>query len=141
MPDHLRAIAQSEAKSLQSLEITTVELEWVQVLAEGWAYPLKGFMREDEFLQTIHFNCIQSTEQRQRFNQSVPIVLSVSEEERNRLDGVSSLVLHYNHQPVAILRKPEFYRQPKEERCARQFGTTNQAHPYIKVDIIWSGVL
>lgn len=133
MPEHLKSIAQSEALSLQSIEITTVELQWVQVLAEGWAHPLKGFMREDEFLQTIHFNCIQSTERQHRFNQSIPIVLSVSEEERNRLDGVSSLALHYNHQPVAILRKPEFFRQPKEERCARQFGTTNPGHPYIKV--------
>lgn len=41
----------SEAKSLPTLEITEVELQWVQVLSEGWAYPLKGFMREDEYLQ------------------------------------------------------------------------------------------
>ena len=27
----------------------------------------------------------------------------------------------------------EFYEHRKEERCARQFGTTNPGHPYIKV--------
>jgi 3'-phosphoadenosine 5'-phosphosulfate synthase len=30
----------------------------VQVLAEGWASPLKGFMREREFLQVLHFNTL-----------------------------------------------------------------------------------
>lgn len=34
-----------------ALEITEVDLQWVQVLAEGWASPLKGFMREDQYLQ------------------------------------------------------------------------------------------
>ena len=29
-----------------------------QVLGEGWAQPLKGFMREREFLQCQHFNCL-----------------------------------------------------------------------------------
>jgi 3'-phosphoadenosine 5'-phosphosulfate synthase len=31
------------------------------------------------------------------------------------------------------LRKPEIYEHRKEERCARQFGLTNEGHPYIKV--------
>lgn len=44
----------AEANSLPSLEITEVELQWVQVLSEGWAYPLKGFMREDEYLQVSY---------------------------------------------------------------------------------------
>ncbi len=30
----------------------------MQVLAEGWASPLKGFMREREYLQVIHFNTL-----------------------------------------------------------------------------------
>lgn len=34
---------------------------------------------------------------------------------------------------MAILRKPEFYYQRKEERCSRQFGTNNPQHPYIKM--------
>jgi len=29
-----------------------------QVLSEGWGHPLKGFMREQEFLQCQHFNCL-----------------------------------------------------------------------------------
>lgn len=34
---------------------------------------------------------------------------------------------------MAVLRQPEFYENRKEERCARQWGTTCPSHPYIKV--------
>lgn len=36
-----------------------VEAQWLQVLSEGWAHPLRGFMNEDDYLQTLHFNCIK----------------------------------------------------------------------------------
>lgn len=104
------------------------------MLSEGWAYPLRGFMRENEYLQVLHFNCIRNEDEpSMRDNQSVPIVLSCSDEDRIRLSDCSAISLHYGHKPVAILRKPEFYFQRKEERCSRQFGTNNPKHPYIKM--------
>lgn len=116
------------------MEITTVEQQWLQVLSEGWAYPLRGFMREDEYLQTLHFNCIRNeSEPTICENQSVPIVLSCSEADKERIENASSISLFYEGNPVAILRKPEIYYQRKEERCARQFGTNDQRHPYIKL--------
>lgn len=39
--------AKAEAASLQSLGISEIDVQWLQVLAEGWAAPLTGFMRED----------------------------------------------------------------------------------------------
>ncbi|KAH8322853.1 hypothetical protein KR059_008962 [Drosophila kikkawai] len=126
-------VLRHEAESVQAIEISTVELQWVQVLAEGWAYPLRGFMREDEYLQTLHFNTLQSgMDGSYRENHSVPIVLSATTADKERLEGVSSLTLKYQGKPVAILRRPEFYYQRKEERLARQFGTSNPEHPYSK---------
>ncbi|XP_011213772.2 bifunctional 3'-phosphoadenosine 5'-phosphosulfate synthase [Bactrocera dorsalis] len=122
-----------EAKSLHSIPLTDVDLQWVQVLSEGWAHPLKGFMREDIFLQTLHFNSIATDDATTRKNQSVPIVLAVTEDIKNKLDGVSSVALTYKGNPVAIMRKPEFYYQRKEERVSRQFGTSHEDHPYIKI--------
>lgn len=133
VPDHLKAAVEAEAKTLPSISITTVELQWLQVLAEGWAHPLKGFMREKEYLQALHFNCMLSEDETMRENQSIPIVLSVSDDDKNRLDGVSALSLSYEGRIVAVLRKPEFYFQRKEERCARQFGTSHPNHPYVKM--------
>jgi 3'-phosphoadenosine 5'-phosphosulfate synthase len=36
------AQAKAEAEVLPSVEIGTVDLQWMQVLAEGWASPLTG---------------------------------------------------------------------------------------------------
>ena len=66
-------------------------------------------------------------------NLSVPIVLPVSTETKQELDGCAAVALEYQGSRVAILRNPEFYVHRKEERCARQWGTTCPQHPYIKV--------
>ena len=51
--------------------------------------------------------------------------------DKKRLDGTGAITLRYENRPRAILRSPEFYEHRKEERCARQFGTTNPNHPYV----------
>jgi 3'-phosphoadenosine 5'-phosphosulfate synthase len=133
VPAHRKAAAIVEAKALPKLNINKVELEWLQILAEGWATPLKGFMRENEYLQTLHFNCVLTDDGSTRINQSVPIVLSLTESDKKRLEDVSAMTLTYNDIPVAIMRNPEFFHQRKEERCSRQFGTTNSNHPYVRL--------
>ena len=41
----------AEAETLPKIEMSKMDLEWFQILSEGWATPLNGFMREDEMLQ------------------------------------------------------------------------------------------
>lgn len=62
------------------------------MLSEGWATPLAGFMREREFLQTQHFGCLMDGGV---VNQSVPIVLPVSGEDKERLVGENAFTLVY----------------------------------------------
>ncbi|KAB0368383.1 hypothetical protein FD755_020149, partial [Muntiacus reevesi] len=107
-----------------------VDMQWVQVLAEGWATPLNGFMREREYLQCLHFDCLLDGGV---INLSVPIVLTATQEDKDRLDGCTAFALMYEGRRVAILRNPEFFEHRKEERCARQWGTTCKNHPYIKM--------
>ena len=66
-------------------------------------------------------------------NQSIPIVLPVHSADKERLEGVSAFTLQYEGRKLAILRTPEFYEHRKEERCSRQFGTSNKGHPYVEV--------
>lgn len=87
-------------------------------------------MREREYLQSQHFNCLLDDGV---VNQSVPIVLAVSTEDKVKCEGKAALALKYEGKVVAIAREPEFYEHRKEERCARQFGLTHPGHPYIKV--------
>lgn len=133
MAPQRKQTAVTEAKTLPTLNLSVVELQWLQVLSEGWAYPLRGFMRENEYLQALHFNCLLNDDDSVRENQSVPIVLSCTQGDKDRLAGSDAIALLYNDEPVATLRKPEFYFQRKEERCCRQFGTNNPRHPYIKM--------
>lgn len=86
-------------------------------------------MRQREFLESQHFNTIHG----HNINQSIPIVLPISDEVYTRVKNDSALALVHNNNYIAILRNPEFYGHRKEEREARTFGTTAEGHPYIKV--------
>lgn len=128
-PERLPAVME-EAATLPSVEISKLDLQWLQVLSEGWATPLTGFMREAEFLQSQHFGCYLEGGVT---NQSIPIVLPVTTEDKARLENEPAFVLKHNGKVYAILRQPEFYPHRKEERCSRQFGTSCRGHPYISM--------
>lgn len=78
-----------------------------QVLSEGWATPLTGFMREREFLQCQHFGCLMDGGV---VNQSVPIVLPLSTEDKERLMGENAFTLVYEGRWV-------WGRQGREKVC------------------------
>ena len=47
-------VAAAEAESLPSLDISSLDMEWLQVLSEGWASPMKGYvMSFDQFYHLI----------------------------------------------------------------------------------------
>nr|KAG5714669.1 hypothetical protein BaRGS_000157 [Batillaria attramentaria] len=130
VPDAKKAEAKKEAEALPAVDITKLDMQWTQVLAEGWASPLSGFMREHEYLQCQHFGCLLDGGVT---NQSIPIVLPIQTADKERLDGCNAFTLRYEGKRVAVLRNPEFFPHNKEERCCRQFGTSNQGHPYVKM--------
>lgn len=68
--------AKAELSKLPTIELSQLDLQWVQVLSEGWASPLKGFMREEQYLHCLQFKMLLDEGST---NQSIPIVLPVSE--------------------------------------------------------------
>ena len=86
-------------------------------------------MREREFLQCQHFSCLLDSG---LTNMSVPVVLAVTTQDKERLEEAEQFSLRYDGQLRATLHQPEFYPHRKEERCARQFGLTNPGHPAVK---------
>lgn len=94
-----------EAASLPRVKLSRIDLEWVHVLSEGWASPLSGFMRESEFLQTLHFNSLR-LEDGSVVNMSVPIVLAVGDPEKQRIGDSNKVALvSPDGNTVAILRE------------------------------------
>ncbi|NXB93772.1 PAPS2 synthase, partial [Vidua chalybeata] len=130
VPEDKLSSVQAEAEKLPALEITKLDLQWVQVLGEGWATPLTGFMREAEYLQVLHFGTLRNDGV---VNLSIPIVLPLSAEDKQRLEGSAALALSFQGRRLAVLRGPEFFAHRKEERCARVWGTTCPRHPHIQM--------
>ncbi|XP_064285973.1 bifunctional 3'-phosphoadenosine 5'-phosphosulfate synthase 2 isoform X1 [Passer domesticus] len=137
VPEDKLSSVRAEAETLPALEITKLDLQWVQVLSEGWATPLTGFMREAEYLQVLHFGTLLNGKKRLVadgvVNLSVPIVLPLSAEDKRRLEGSAALALRFQGRAVAVLRRPEFFAHRKEERCARVWGTACPRHPHIQM--------
>ena len=132
VPENQRSASKSEAESLPKLIINEHHLQWIHILSEGWASPITGFMREDQFLQTIHFNTIRHPNGTFA-NQSVPITLDISDQDYDRLRNTDAItLLKSNGEPVAILRDLEFYTNPKEEYAARTIGFTHAGHPTVE---------
>lgn len=137
--DAERSEKRRQAQSLPGIGLTRVDLEWVHVLSEGWASPLRGFMRESEFLQTLHFNALRLGDG-SVVNMSVPIVLAVDDAEKSRIGGSTSVALvDSGGDPVAILSNIEIYKHNKEERIARTWGTTASGLPYVEKAITNAG--
>mmetsp|Transcript_19106 Transcript_19106/g.43910 ORF Transcript_19106/g.43910 Transcript_19106/m.43910 type:complete len:409 (+) Transcript_19106:62-1288(+) len=135
VPDAERAAAEKHASELRgkgaSLEITEVDQQWVHVLSEGWAAPLEGFMTEQQYLQSLHFEHIFEGEK--PVSMAVPIVLPLSTEAKGKLEKESEITLVYNGVDLAILSSPEFFEHNKEERSGRTFGITHEKHPHIEL--------
>ncbi|CAN1841377.1 ATP sulfurylase 1, chloroplastic [Linum perenne] len=134
-----KEVRRNEAADLPKVKLTSIDVQWVHVLSEGWASPLCGFMRESEFLQTLHFNSLRLHDG-SVVNMSVPIVLPIDDlqkqciAESNRVALVDS-----NDNTIAILNDIEIYKHPKEERIARTWGTTAPGLPYVEQAITDSG--
>ena len=81
-----------ESESMPRVTLTRIDLEWVHVLSEGWASPLRGFMREDEYLQSLHFNCLRMKDG-SLVNMSLPIVLAIDDEAKERIGESNDVAL------------------------------------------------
>lgn len=121
-----------ESIDLESIDLDKTSVQWLQVLSEGWATPLKGFMREKEYLSCLHFSSI--FENGRLHSQSIPIVLPIDEQTKKRIERKKdAIVLKFNKKAIALLRDIEIYPHRKVERCARIFGCLIEEHPSIKL--------
>lgn len=158
VPDELKEERKREAETLVKVLLTDIDLNWLQTIGEGWASPLKGFMREGALVQTLHFNSMlvdpfnltgnKGMHERQtdfsnfqehapptRVSMSVPITLAITDFTKRNIEmaGASAVALvTRSGQTVAILRDPEIYDNRKEEIITRMYGAMDVGHPYIK---------
>lgn len=118
------------SRMLPKVELDIISLQWAQVIAEGWATPLEGFMREKEFLECIHFKTL--TVNNMVHSQSIPIVLPLLDTDKQKIRGFESVCLTHSNKMMGILTDIDIYQDRKKERCARTFGSVDAGHPSIK---------
>lgn len=132
VPEAQRQGAIKAAGHLEKLHLSEEEFQWVHVLAEGWASPLDGFMTEEQFLQSSHFEHLLVNGE--FIPMPVPIVKACTSEEKARIAGHERISLVAPDGSVAaVMLSPEVYEHKKEERAGRTFGFTHPGHPYIRM--------
>lgn len=119
---------------LSGLKVLDIDLETcqnLQCLAEGWAHPLKKFMNEMEVLEVLQMKTITDNVGK-RHIQSVPITCTCTNEQKEALEKEASIALKCKDagsDVLAVINKPVFFANRKEEICARTLGTWSQKHP------------
>jgi len=154
VPDDQLAAKKAEAATLAMVPMTDIDVNWLQVVGEGWAAPLKGFMREGVLVQALHFNSMlvdqnnftglggyhyketnwmQEHFPKERVSMPIPIVLPVTDFTRRSIEGKKAVALTNSAGvPLAILREPEVYEIRVRELIMRTWGIIDDEHPYIK---------
>lgn len=139
VPESQRTAKALEAEAMPKVRLTKIDLEWVHVISEGWASPLRGFMREDQYLQSLHFNSLR-IENGSFVNMSLPIVLAIDDETKERIGSSNDVgLVGPAGDLVGVLSSIEIYKHNKEERIARTWGSTAPGLPYVEEVITPAG--
>lgn len=105
-----------------------MQAEFVQTIGEGWAKPLNRFMNEMELTECLHKKTL--TVDGVTHLMSCPITQHCTKEVVDACKDKEFLALIYNGERVAIINKPVFYANRKEEIATRTFGCFETSHPY-----------
>ena len=88
-------------------------------------------MNELQLLEVMHMKTITDPLTGKKNLFSVPITCPLSAEEHERLQNAERIVLkcsEVSSDPLAVISKPQFFVNRKEEICARTFGTLSAKH-------------
>jgi sulfate adenylyltransferase len=120
-----RALA--EAEHLPKVQIGARELSDLEMLTVGALSPLTGFMGEKDYRSVIEEMALTSG-----LPWTIPVTLSLDEEETKRIGGASRVALIADGSAIALLDVEQVYRRDREAEAQSVFKTTDTAHPGVK---------
>jgi sulfate adenylyltransferase len=116
--------AAEEAPHLPKIDIGNRELSDLEMMAVGALSPLTGFMSEKDYrsvLEQMHLaNGLPWT---------IPVTLSIQEEEAKRIGGTPRIALVSGGRPIAIVDVESVFQRDREVEAESVFRTTDTAHP------------
>ena len=119
------------AAELPSIDLDLHQVQYLQTISEGWAYPLTGFMNELQLVESMHMKTVTDSNGVAHLL-SVPITQHVTTEQKEALTGKAAVALKcsaISDKVLAVIHKPVFFANRKEEICARTFGCFSVKHP------------
>jgi len=121
------AKASQEAEHLPKVAIGRRELSDLEMLAVGALSPLTGFVGEKDYhsvLEDMHLS--------NGLVWTIPVTLSVDEEEAKRIGGASRIALVSDGRAIAVADVDQIYRRNREKEAESVFRTTDVEHPGVK---------
>jgi sulfate adenylyltransferase len=97
------------------------------MLAVGAMSPLNGFMLEKDYRSVLEEMRLASG-----LVWSMPITLSLTDDDVKRIGGADVVTLTIGHEPVALLEMEQVYRRDRNEEAASVFQTTDSTHPGVR---------
>jgi sulfate adenylyltransferase len=119
--------AAEEAEHLPKIHIGTRELSDLEMMAVGALSPLTGFMGEKDYRSVI-----EQAHMANGLVWTIPVTLSLKEDEAKRIGGASQVALVSHGHTVAIVDVDQVYRRDREAEALSVFRTDDVAHPGVK---------
>lgn len=120
-------VSRTEAEHHPKLTLAAREAADLEMLAVGAMSPLTGFMLEKDYRSVLEEMRLASG-----LVWSMPITLSLTDQDVKRIGGADMVTLSIGDEPVADLEVAEVYRRDREEEAAAVFQTRDPAHPGVR---------
>ncbi len=129
VPDADRDKLADEARHFPKLVVKERELSDLEMLAVGALSPLTGFQGEADYRSVLRSMHLESGPA-----WTIPVTLSLSDEEAKRIGGTEAVTLAATEggEALAILEVSSIFRRDREEEARAVFGTQDVAHPGVK---------
>jgi sulfate adenylyltransferase len=120
-------LAVEESGHLPKIHVGARDLSDLEMMAVGALSPLTGFMEEKDY-----HSVIQEMHLSNGLAWTIPVTLSVGDEDAKRIGGASRIALTSHDRPMAVLEVDQIYRRDREAEAVSVFRTDDVAHPGVK---------
>jgi sulfate adenylyltransferase len=127
LPEGEAETAAAEAEHLPKIAVGKRELSDLEMLAVGALSPLTGFVGEKDYRTILDEMHLSSG-----LPWTIPVTLSLDEQEAKRIGGASEVALTSGSHPIALLDVEGMYRRDREVEALSVFRTTDTAHPGVR---------
>jgi sulfate adenylyltransferase len=113
------------ADKYEKLVLDEEQIKEAKNIARGVYFPLKGFLKENDFLSVCKSLRLSSGQ-----IWPIPIVLDITQEKYQRIKNEKTVILEdQTGKPIALLKDIEIYPYNKDFFAESVFGTKDRSHP------------